>query len=204
MKIFKQRFFTVSNYYLACIWHERKYWYYIWKISSTNNVINEINKIILLPFLLRSVVLLCWLPSVLVLELVGRTILWPLPLMPLPPPMPAAATTGGWVAEGEEVEGESRRWAGLMAVTVLEVVVVGLFSLSLNVSSSLSPSKASGTGERLSSSLLLGGYTCMWGVGEREKETIYGRKHMVYIHVSLIDSRSAPKLVLTFQKIPIH
>ena len=130
---------------------------------------NEINKTILLPFLLRSVVLLCWLPSVLVLELVGLTILWPLPLMPLPPPTLAAAATGGWVVEGEEVEGESRRWAGLMAVTVLEVVVVGLFSLSLNVSSSLSPSKASGTGERLSSSLLLGGYTCMWG-GEKERE----------------------------------
>ncbi len=40
------------------------------------------------------------------------------------------------------------------------VVVVELFSLSLR-SSSLSPSNASGTGERLSSSLLLGGYVSM-------------------------------------------
>lgn len=119
------------------------------------------NATMLLPFLLRSVVLLCWLPSVLVLELVGRTILWPLPLTL------AAATTGGWVVEGEGVEGESRWWVGLLAVvvavTVLEVV------LSLNVSSSLSPSNASGTGERLSSSLLLG--ACMWGEGrERRRE----------------------------------
>jgi hypothetical protein len=64
---------------------------------------------------------------------------------------------GGCVvlAEEEGVEGEGRRVALMVVVGVAE-----LFSLSLR-SSSLSPSNASGTGERLSSSLLLGGYVCV-------------------------------------------
>jgi hypothetical protein len=66
------------------------------------------------------------------------------------------------LAEVEGVEGEGRRVALMVVVVVgvvadTVVVVVELFSLSLR-SSSLSPSNASGTGERLNSSLLLGGY----------------------------------------------
>ena len=53
------------------------------------------------------------------------------------------------------MEGEGRVITALVFSLVI-MVVAELFSLSL-VSSSFSPSRASGTGERLSNSLLLGG-----------------------------------------------
>ena len=101
------------------------------------------------PFLFSSVVLLCWLPSVLVLELVGLTILCP----------PVPAEEGRVIEEGALVFSLVVLVVVFMVVMAVMVVVVELFSLSLS-SSSLSPSNASGTGERLSSSLLLGGYVC--------------------------------------------
>ena len=80
----------------------------------------------------------------LVLELVGLTILW-------------AAAVGGWLeGDGRVIEGP------LVFSPAPPLVVVVLFSLSL-VSSS-SPSRASGTGERLTSSLL-GGCVCVGGGG---------------------------------------
>ena len=83
------------------------------------------------------------------LELVGLTILCP----------PVPAEEGRVIEEGALVFSLLALVVVFVVMVAVMVVVVELFSLSLS-SSSLSPSNASGTGERLSSSLLLGGWVC--------------------------------------------